>query len=107
MSPDGLGWYFAGQRPLRGLGIANPASEACVASGGQSLSLDGPGGAVGVCAFKDGTFCDEWKLYRGECRSGECTKPTGDCGISKSAAITAGVLIVALVGVMFYGTVKG
>lgn len=61
---------------LGGLGIANPASENCVAKGGRLEVRGGtpPGGLLkdataqyGVCVFPDGSECEEWKFFRGEC----------------------------------------
>lgn len=55
------------------VGPANPASEYCAALG----YTHGPSGACGdasasscgasVCRFPDGTSCEEWALYRGQC----------------------------------------
>lgn len=48
--------------------IANPASEKCL-SLGYSLKIqkDERGGEFGICVFPDGTLCDEWEFFRGEC----------------------------------------
>ncbi len=52
--------------------IANPASAYCKTLGGgvtiirEELGPDG-GGEVGMCGFPDGTSCEEWTVYRGEC----------------------------------------
>ncbi len=48
-------------------GIANPASENCVAQGGTVDIRQGEGGEVGYCVFADGSECEEWALMRGEC----------------------------------------
>jgi len=63
---------FLGGRPVLGLGIANPASENCVAKGGAIHTVTDPnGGQRGICAFQDGSSCEEWALFHGECRPGE------------------------------------
>lgn len=49
-------------------GIANPASVYCVEQGGRlSIRKDTSGGEYGVCVFKDGSECEEWKFFRKEC----------------------------------------
>ena len=50
------------------VGIANPASQTCVAYGYRLLMRkDENGGEVGYCVFPDGTECEEWSFFRGEC----------------------------------------
>jgi putative hemolysin len=51
--------------------LANPASQHCVAQGGQlRIETDGRGGQFGVCLFADNRQCEEWALLRGECPAG-------------------------------------
>jgi dipeptidase D len=47
--------------------MPNPASQFCVDRGYQSEIRDGAGGQVGYCIFPDGSECEEWAFYRGEC----------------------------------------
>ena len=48
--------------------VPNPASVYCEENGGRlELRTDASGGASGVCVFPDGTECDEWAFFRGEC----------------------------------------
>jgi putative hemolysin len=47
--------------------MANPASQFCVEQGYQSEIRDEAGGQVGYCLFPDGSECEEWAFYRGEC----------------------------------------
>lgn len=58
--------------------LPNPASVYCVEQGGElDLRTDAEGGQVGVCVFADGSECDEWALYRGECApAGEAPEAT-------------------------------
>jgi uncharacterized protein len=50
------------------VGLPNPASEHCVDQGGQlDIREDTRGDQYGVCVFDDGSECDEWAYYRGEC----------------------------------------
>jgi hypothetical protein len=57
--------------PVSGLGqevgMANPASANCIAKGGTVSVRDVAGGQAGYCTLPDGTTCEEWALYRGEC----------------------------------------
>lgn len=48
-------------------GMANPASQFCVEQGYQSEIRDEAGGQVGYCLFPDGSECEEWAFFRGEC----------------------------------------
>jgi putative hemolysin len=49
-------------------GLANPASVYCE---GQGYTLEmrtgADGGQYGVCIFPDGSECEEWAFYRGQC----------------------------------------
>ena len=54
-----------------GTGIANPASENCVAQGGTlTITERGDGGQYGICYFEDNRQCEEWALLRGDCPVG-------------------------------------
>ena len=49
--------------------LANPASINCGKRGGQlTIRQLADGSEVGICAFPNGKQCEEWALYRGECR---------------------------------------
>ncbi len=51
--------------------IANPASVFCNENGGTSeIRTAADGSQTGICVFDDGTECDEWAFYRGECDLG-------------------------------------
>lgn len=51
--------------------IANPASVYCVEKGYVSQIHTGSDGSqYGVCVFPDGSECDEWAFFRGECGPG-------------------------------------
>ncbi len=48
--------------------IANPASSNCLVNGGRlDIRTSEDGGQVGYCIFKNGSECEEWAYYRGEC----------------------------------------
>jgi putative hemolysin len=52
-------------------GLPNPASAHCEAQGySLEIRTDEQGGQYGVCIFPDGSQCDEWAYYRGECGPG-------------------------------------
>lgn len=52
--------------------MPNPASVYCEENGGTlEIRTDESGGQVGICVFPDGSQCDEWAFYRGECLPGE------------------------------------
>lgn len=60
-----------GQGAGGGAEIANPASVFCEEKGGTvEIRTGADGSQQGVCLFADGTECDEWAFYRGECAPG-------------------------------------
>jgi uncharacterized protein len=48
-------------------GMANPASVYCEEHGGTLNIVNEAGGQRGICILADGTTCDEWAYFRGEC----------------------------------------
>lgn len=49
--------------------MANPASVYCINHSGKLLiKKDDKGNEYGICVFSDGSQCDEWKFFRGECK---------------------------------------
>ena len=49
-------------------GLPNPASKYCVDQGYElEIRADESGNQYGVCIFPDGSECEEWEYYRGEC----------------------------------------
>lgn len=53
------------------MGIANPASKHCEENGGKLEIVTEGDGSYGICKFDDGTECEEWAFFRGECGKGE------------------------------------
>jgi inhibitor of cysteine peptidase len=51
--------------------MANPASVYCEEMGGRLEMREDPNGTSGFCIFPDGTECEEWAYFRGECQPGE------------------------------------
>lgn len=51
--------------------MVNPASAFCEEQGYESRIITSPDGSQrGICIFPDGTSCDEWAYFRGECEPG-------------------------------------
>jgi len=53
--------------------LANPASQNCLDKGGRLEMREETAGTLGICKFNDGTECEEWQFYRGECLQGQTT----------------------------------
>ncbi len=50
------------------LNMPNPASVFCVENGGTlEIRTAADGSQSGVCVFTDGSECEEWAFFRGEC----------------------------------------
>lgn len=53
------------------VGMPNPAAVQCEEQGYTfEIRTDDAGNQYGVCIFPDGTECDAWAFYRGECGPG-------------------------------------
>jgi putative hemolysin len=50
-----------------GFGCANPASVYCTSLGYELEIVEEPEGQVGMCIFPDGSKCEEWSFFKGEC----------------------------------------
>ena len=49
--------------------LPNPASEYCIEQGYNSTIRTNPDGSqTGYCIFPDGSECEEWAYFRGECK---------------------------------------
>src|SRR5512146_826512 len=49
-------------------GLANPASLYCGDQGNKlEIRTAADGSQNGICVFPDGSTCDEWAYYRGQC----------------------------------------
>ena len=60
-------------------GLANPASVYCEEQGGRLELRSDDSGTYGVCTFDDGSECEEWAYFRGECAPGgsDAVTPSG------------------------------
>lgn len=56
-------------------GMANPASVFCGDQGGKLEIRHTAEGDTGYCLFPDGSECEEWAFYRGECKPGGVVTP--------------------------------
>ncbi len=57
--------------PTPAAGLPNPASVFCEQNGGKlEMRQDSTGGVAGICKFSDGSECDEWAYFRGQCKPG-------------------------------------
>jgi len=66
--------------------LPNPASVYCEEQGGTvDIRTDADGNQSGVCVFADGSECDEWAFFRGECQPGESLGE--DTGIANPASV--------------------
>lgn len=60
------------QKEVQRSELANPASMHCQNETGNTWELreDSSGGQYGACIFPDGSWCEEWAYYRGQCARG-------------------------------------
>jgi putative hemolysin len=59
--------------------LANPASVNCVQKGNRlEIRTAADGSQVGICIFPDGSQCEEWAFFRGECAQGTLTPATAN-----------------------------
>jgi putative hemolysin len=65
----------ATEKPLANM--PNPASVYCEQNGNTlEIQTAADGSQSGVCIFPDGSICDEWAYFRGECAPATQTSPT-------------------------------
>lgn len=71
--------------------MPDPAAANCVKQGGAlSIVTASDGGQFGICVFKDGSLCDEWAFFRGECKPGQnlpATKATPQASMANPASV--------------------
>ena len=66
-------WFFPVMRDVEPESN-NPASKYCLEHGGSSFvqentMINGTKILEGICEFSNGSQCEEWKYFRGECES--------------------------------------
>ena len=82
--------------------LGNPASMKCKEDGGTLEIREKEDGQYGVCIFPDGTECEEWAYFRGECPAelegcsaepvhlrAECCQKELKCDVANIAVYTA------------------
>ena len=73
-------------KPAESSQLANPASTNCIDKGGRLEIVKGQSGESGMCVFSDGSRCEEWAFFRGECRPG-AAKSAENSQLANPAAI--------------------
>ena len=69
----------------------NPASVYCEQNGNKlEIQTAADGSQSGVCIFPDGSTCDEWAYYRGECGPGKEASGGGPGGSGGTGADGSG-----------------
>jgi putative hemolysin len=81
-------------------GLPNPAAVHCTEQGGTyEIVNELNGGQSGLCHFPDGSQCEGWAFYRGDCLpGGGQPNPESDMNTRESPAITSPQPISAWVG---------
>ena len=64
---DDLWDWTINYTPVNEPEIWNPASEYCIANGGTFEIISSSTAIYGECTLPDGTKCEEWEYYNGEC----------------------------------------
>lgn len=62
------GHKFQWQKDQEIIGMPNPASVYCEQNSGTLILVDTLKGGYGLCSFPDGSKCEEWAYFRGECK---------------------------------------
>jgi len=70
--------------------LANPASGYCEKQGYTlEARVDSEGNQYGVCIFTDGSECDEWAYFRGECTPGRQNSATENKAVEAAKILLA------------------
>jgi hypothetical protein len=72
-------------------GIPNPASVFCTEQGNKhEIRMAADGSQNGICVFPDGSECDEWAYYRGECGLAQQKSPTPTMAVEATTEASGG-----------------
>ena len=72
-------------------GMPNPASVYCKQNGNKlEIRTAADGSQNGICIFPDGSTCDEWAYYRGECGFAAQKSPTPVNAVEATAKASSG-----------------
>ena len=73
------------------VGMPNPASVYCTQEGNKlEIRTAADGSQYGICVFPDGSTCDEWAYYRGECGPATQKSPTPAMAVEATAKASGG-----------------
>ncbi len=62
--------------------VPNPASVYCEQNGNKlEIQTSSDGSQHGICVFPDGSACDEWAYYQGECGPAAQANPTSGAAV--------------------------
>ncbi len=68
--------------------MANPASVYCEQNGGKlDIRTAVDGSQSGACMFPDGSECDEWAYFRGECKPGNASQAEDGAALARAALL--------------------
>jgi putative hemolysin len=72
-------------------GLPNPASVYCEQNGNKlEIRTAADGSQYGICIFPDGSTCDEWAYFRGECGPAAQKSPTPAINVEATIANASG-----------------
>jgi putative hemolysin len=73
-------------------GMPNPASLYCEQNGNKlEIRTADDGSQNGICIFPDGSTCDEWAYFRGECGPAAQKNPTPAMTVEATAEASGGI----------------
>jgi putative hemolysin len=85
--------------------MPNPASVYCTQEGNKlEIRFTADGSQNGICIFPDGSACDEWAYYRGECGPAVQRTPTSAIVVEATSTVSGGTEEQASGGYMPPGT---
>ena len=83
--------------------IANPAAVNCEKQGFRlEIRTESDGNQYGVCIFPDGSECDEWAYFRGECGPASQNPTTENKAIEAAKILLARELNIATSQILFF-----
>jgi putative hemolysin len=93
--------------PQTQAGMPNPASVYCTQNGNKlEIRIAADGSQNGICVFPDGSACDEWAYYRGECGPAAQKSPTPAMTVEATTEASGGTEEQASGGYMPPGTAE-
>jgi putative hemolysin len=72
-------------------GLPNPAAVFCTQNGfNYEIQSAADGSQSGICSFPDGSICDDWAYFKGECGPEKQEDPTTDTNFKASTEASGG-----------------